>query len=669
MLDHSGRSVGLAGAAVLVALVVLSRHGSAQQGGSAAQRHAELTREEFNSRAAAHFLPFFWREDSNHDGALEPNELAILWGYPDGDVSRWIDPSGAFAHRFEEAYLSLLRTDPLPTDPVERARHAAVLEELNQSAPTLVESDLRKDTANERAMVRHLMRAAELIEKLFARQRGVLELQAKLPAADVASRALFHRNQSPHCEAPKTQADPNCSALWPQPPRIVGLYPVEVQQQAGFCERLARRPDATALMDHFSVVTSGTKPGTLASTPYSSAYKEDMDAVASTLELAAQALGSEESALVAYLRAAAHAFRTDQWEPADRAWVAMGGGNSKWYLRVAPDETYNDPCQWKAGFQLQLARINPQSRDWQQRLLPLRQAMEEAVSALAGTPYKTREVGFKLPDFIDVMLNAGDARSPSGATVGESLPNWGPVAASGGRTVVMTNLYHDPDSRARLAALESSVFCTATRTRAGDAHDSMLGSLLHEIAHNLGPTPVYRVDGKSDDELFGGTLASTFEELKAQNSSIFLANWLQGRGVFTAEDVAHIQYDSVSWAFGHISRGMYASDGTPRNYSQLAAIQIGSFLESGGLIWNATTPPANGTDKGCLEIDFVRLAGSVEALERTVLGIKARGDKAGAERLKAKFVDAQDQFAALKAIIAERWLRAPKATFVYSLVF
>ena len=69
---------------------------------------------------------------------------------------------------------------------------------------------------------------------------------------------------------------------------------------------------------------------------------------------------------------------------------------------------------------------------------------------------------FKLPDFIDVVLNAGDQRKPIGATIGQSLPNWGPVAAAGGRTMAMTNLYTDPDSVARSAALQSAVFCKAS---------------------------------------------------------------------------------------------------------------------------------------------------------------------------------------------------------------
>jgi hypothetical protein len=50
-----------------------------------------------------------------------------------------------------------------------------------------------------------------------------------------------------------------------------------------------------------------------------------------------------------------------------------------------------------------------------------------------------------------------------------------------------------------------------------------------------------------------------------------------------------------------------------------------------------------------------------------VAGVKARGDKKGAEALKAEFVDAKDELASLRLLISERMLRSPKATFVYSL--
>ena len=78
---------------------------------------------------------------------------------------------------------------------------------------------------------------------------------------------------------------------------------------------------------------------------------------------------------------------------------------------------------------------------------------------MAGAPYTARDVKFHLPDFIDIILNAGDSRNAVGATIGQSLPNWGPVAEKGGRTVAMTNLYTDKDSLEALKTQVTSLFC------------------------------------------------------------------------------------------------------------------------------------------------------------------------------------------------------------------
>jgi len=290
------------------------------------------------------------------------------------------------------------------------------------------------------------------------------------------------------------------------------------------------------------------------------------------------------------------------------------------------------------------------------------------VAKFAGPPYKARNVQFKLPDFIDVVLNAGDQRKSFGATVGQSLPNWGPVAAAGGRTTAMTNLYTDPDSIARGAALQSSLFCKASDgLHAAEGKEGVLDSLLHEAAHNLGPSHDYSVAGRTAPQAFGGPLASTLEELKAQNSSLYLLSFLQSRGVFEQDEVLRTLRGGLAWAFGHISRGMYEVGGTPRNYSHVGAIQIGSFVESGALAWKPDEKSASGQDTGCIEVDYSKLPAAVETLEATVLKIKSRADKAGAEALLAKYVDNKgDEYAAIKSAIAERYLRSPKASFVYS---
>ena len=650
------------------ALVGCNRHDTGVSGTQpAATRYAAIERIAFNRRAAELFLPLFWREDANANGALDPNELAVLTGFPRDEWSTWVDDSGRFTEEFSAAYERMQQADPVPADASEQHRLKLIGEELAQGQPTLVANDFSQASDGEKNFLNHMLTVGTLVERLYARQNGVFGMAGQIPENDPASRAVFHRNQSPFCEAPKTESDPACSAIAPKPPRVVGLYPAELQSDSGFCAALEKQPNAKQLMDHFSIVVAGDKPGSYRAVPYNEAYRQEMEAIATELEAAITGLGDDEAALKTYLTAAAASFRSNDWEPANAAWVAMGAQNSKWFVRIAPDEVYYDPCAWKAGFALQLARINPESVEWQRKLDPMKGEMEGALAAMAGKPYKARDVQFKIPDFIDVVINAGDQRAPSGATVGQSLPNWGPTAEKGGRTVAMTNLYTDADSQATQAKLMASVFCRNTNAVAStSSREQIIGSLLHEAAHNLGPSHEYKVNGKEDDALFGGTMASTLEELKAQTSSLYLTDWLAAKGVFTPEEVRSIQVRNIAWAFGHISRGMYTADGTPRNYSQLAAMQVGAFMKAGALTWKPTEPAANGTDQGCMEISFDALPAAIESFETTVLKIKASGDKASAEKLKADFVDAKDEFAGLKGVIAERWLRSPKASFVYS---
>src|SRR5690606_38675720 len=103
----------------------------------------------------------------------------------------------------------------------------------------------------------------------------------------------------------------------------------------------------------------------------------------------------------------------------------------------------------------------------------------------------------------------------------------------------------------------------------------IMGTVLHEAGHNLGPAHEYAVGGKKDREVFGGPLASMLEELKAQTAALYFTDWLRDRKLLEPAfaDQAHVR--DVTWAFGHISRGMYDAEGRGRPYSQLAAIQLG----------------------------------------------------------------------------------------------
>ena len=178
----------------------------------------------------------------------------------------------------------------------------------------------------------------------------------------------------------------------------------------------------------------------------------------------------------------------------------------------------------EGGIHLSFARINQASKDWQGKLVPVQQEMEAEIAKRAGAPYKARKVTFHLPDFIDIVINAGDDRDPLGATIGQSLPNWGPVANEGrGRTVAMTNINTDKDSmQARREQGESLFDDASMKLYVASPEPGLLNTILHEATHNLGPSHEYKVNGKTDDEAFGGPIASVMEELKAQTGALFL---------------------------------------------------------------------------------------------------------------------------------------------------
>jgi hypothetical protein len=255
-----------------------------------------------------------------------------------------------------------------------------------------------------------------------------------------------------------------------------------------------------------------------------------------------------------------------------------------------------------------------------------------------------------------------------GATIGQSLPNWGPVANEGrGRTVAMTNLYTDPDSLATRRALAESLLSAASVAVLPDSDEpGLLATILHESGHNLGPSHEYAVKGKTDDQVFGGGLATLMEELKAQTAALWYVAMLVEKGILTQDEARQSYTDSFVWAMGHISRGMYTDSGRRKPYSQLSAIQVGFFMDHGAVRFDPEAKAGNGTDTGAFVLDHQKLPALIDALMEIVGGIKARGDKAAAEELAARYVDSD---VVPMDLITERMTRQPKASFVYSVIY
>lgn len=609
-----------------------------------------LDRADFNRLAVAADLPLFWKDDATNQGTPDPAELTV---HGDAALHRWV-AGGAFTPAFEAAYRRL----------VELRRREAVARELAQGRPTLVATDLSAATPQDQAVMAHMLEVARLIDALFAVQIGAGGLVERVPADDPASRALIGRNHGPWCEAPETEADPFCNALPDFPEQRHFSWPDDATVDKGFCDALATHPDAEALMDPFTVVRR--KGDALVAVPYTEAYGDLMGQVARELRAAADAADPQaEAPLVAYLRAAADGFETNRWEPADEAWSRMSARNSRWYVRVAPDETYFEPCQLKAAFHLSLARVDAGALAWEEKLSGLRGAMEERFAAVIGAPYKARDVRFHLPEFIDIAINAGDSRSAFGATIGQSLPNFGKVAEEGrGRTVAMANLYTDADSRQTALQQAESLLAPEVAALLVDAEEvGRLDTVLHEAAHNLGPYGGTLIRGKRPEEHFGGRIDAVLEELKAQTGSMLLMPLLGERGLLTPAQVQQGWANTLAWAFGHVAAGMWTPTGQPKTYSQLAAILLGELQAAGALRF---VEGGDGPDPGRFHVDFEKMGAAVDGLMHAVGRIKATGDVAAATALIERHVGEAGLRAIRADLIAERVLRHPKASFLYA---
>ncbi|HEY2513385.1 MAG TPA: hypothetical protein VGI39_21095 [Polyangiaceae bacterium] len=627
--------------------------------------HDQIDRLAFN-RVAVHLnLPVYWTSDADGNGVIEPNETASLLFYPTSADAKWVS-EGAFTPAFEAAYKNIVAASKeTPSGPSadETQRRKLVIQDLDQARPTLVENDLSALSADDKEFVRHVLAASDLVDKLYATQIGAAALASQVPADDLASQSLFRRDWGPTCLQPATEKNPACSAIPHAPKPICDAYPSGMQAQPSFCDTLEKLPNAKALLDPFVVVRD--KGGKLEPVPYSEAYKPTMEAIANELKAAAKAVTSpSESALKTYLLAAAQSFLDDNWTPADEAWAKMNATNSAWFLRIAPDEVYWDPCTHKAGFHVTFARINKDSLAWQQKLVPVEQEMEDTLAKHIGKPYAARKVTFHLPDFIDIVINAGDDRKDTGATIGQSLPNWGPVANEGrGRTVAMSNLYADPDSqKARHEQAASLMSADSMGMYEESGQPGLLNTILHEATHNLGPAHEYKHQGKTDAQAFGGGLASMMEELKANSGAYYYVEFLKKKGIIDDTAAKRAYLDNVIWAFGHISRGMYTESGGRKAYSQLAAVQIGFLLDEGALTFDPNATAANGKDNGAFSLHFEKVPAAVDKMMKAVGTLKANANRAGAEALAKKYVDGT---VVPQKLITERMVRSPKASFVY----
>jgi hypothetical protein len=150
----------------------------------------------------------------------------------------------------------------------------------------------------------------------------------------------------------------------------------------------------------------------------------------------------------------------------------------------------------------------------------------------------------------------------------------------------------------------------------------LVGTILHEICHGLGPAFARTAAGKVSIRESIGPMYSALEEAKADAPGMFALQWLLDHGVLPKEKLEEYYASYVGDLFRTVRFG------TAEAHGQAETMELNYFLERGAVIRTAG---------GRYAIDYQKIAGAVTDLAKELLAIEATGDGPRAQQWFQKY--------------------------------
>ena len=355
--------------------------------------------------------------------------------------------------------------------------------------------------------------------------------------------------------------------------------------------------------------------GDLDTIRYSKAYEAPLQNAANSLRAAADL--SDDPAFARFLRLRADALLKDDYFESDLAWMDLK--NPKFDVIFGPYETYLDEVlAVKTSFASAiLVRNDTESRrlEMYQRYVPRIQ------DALPLNPAdRPSKQGHVTPmEVMDSPFRTGDLTHGYQA-VADNLPNDPRIhARKGSKKIFFKNFM---DARVNLVILPlARQLMRPDQARMASGEGYMAGTVLHEIAHGLGPDYA-RVDGKQIEiNAAIGPIYSALEEAKADAAGMFGLQWLMDHGALPKSRAAEYW---TSYMAGLLRSVRY---GVAEAHGRAEMMQFNFMLEQG----------AFARENGRYAVHFERVPAAVTALAKELLAIEATGDRVRAERWFAKY--------------------------------
>ena len=350
--------------------------------------------------------------------------------------------------------------------------------------------------------------------------------------------------------------------------------------------------------------------------PYHIAYRSFLEPAAKDLREAASL--SDDPAFANFLQLRADALLSDDYFKSNLAWLDLK--NPKFDVVFAPDETYDDGLLGvKATYG---AAVMVRAVEESRKLEMFQKYVADIQDALPLPPEdRPSKRGLETPmEVMDTPFRAGDLNHGYQA-VADNLPNDPRVhEQKGSKKLFFKNFM---DARVDYVVLPVALRVMLPAQAAKASSDGyMQVTIMHEIAHGLGPAFSRTAAGKVDIRESIGPIFGGLEEAKADVVGLYGLKWLIDRDVLPKNKLEEYYASYVGGIFRTVRFGVAEAHGQ-------AEMMEFNYLSERGAIKRESS--------GRYAIDYGRMSGALNDLAKELLEIEATGDRARAENWFKKY--------------------------------
>ena len=350
--------------------------------------------------------------------------------------------------------------------------------------------------------------------------------------------------------------------------------------------------------------------------PYHIAYRSFLEPAARDLREAAKL--SPDPAFANFLRLRADALLDDDYFQSDLVWLTLK--DPKFDIIFAPYETYTDGLLGvKATYG---AAVMVRNDEESRKLAVFQKYVADIQDALPLAPVdRPSKHGLETPmEVMDTPYRAGDLRHGYQA-VADNLPNDPRVhEQKGSKKLFFKNFM---DARVNYVILPLAQYVMPPEQAAKVSGDGyLLTTIMHEIAHGLGPAFANGVSGKVSIRESIGPIYAGLEEAKADVVGMFGLRWLMDHNVLPRDKSEEYYASYVGGIFRTVRFGVAEAHG------QAEMMEFNYLSERGAIKRQAS---------GRYAIDYGIMPAVLADLAKELLDIEATGDRTRAEKWFAKY--------------------------------